>query len=69
MVDPAVTELISLIREGGGMVGLGVILTIAFRIVRKAEALMDGTAAHRTKVEETAAKTEGHLAALRAALA
>lgn len=82
MAAGELTELVALLRDGGGGVALGVLLVMGWRVAQKlialltkAEELIDAVIADRPKAVEHRAReaahfeaAESHLAALRKAL-
>jgi hypothetical protein len=68
-VDPAVNEIVSLIRDGGGTLAIGAFIGLAYRLVKKVEDVLDGVKTHRERQVAHFEATETHLAALHKALA
>lgn len=68
-MDPAVGEIVSLVKDGGGTLALGVFIGLAYRLVKKVEDVLDGVKSHRAREVAHFDKAEEHLAALRKALA
>jgi hypothetical protein len=82
MAAGELTEVVGLLRDGGGSVALGALLVLAWRLVTrlislmsKAETLMDAVIAdapkaakHRERTELHFEAAESHLGALRKAL-
>lgn len=69
-MDPSnAVEIVSLVKDGGGLVVLGWVAHAALRLMKKAEEVLDATAVHRAKVVAHHETVEKDLGALTKALA